>query len=119
MGDGSPNNWRTKQTIFALRLEEAGFSTWNTLAKFWETRELLAGMLGEERVLVKFDERGHVRPEELNGSGREQCHLRSYSNRALGLSCFGVHQPSHVHSDRLTLQSTGNRRVDDCRLHET
>jgi DNA repair photolyase len=55
IGDGSPNGWRTKRTTFAERLEEAGFGAWNSLTKLWEIRDLLAGVLGEERVLVGCD----------------------------------------------------------------
>jgi DNA repair photolyase len=52
IGDGSHNGWRTKKTTFARRLDDAGFSAWNSLNKLWETRDLLAGVLGEQRVLV-------------------------------------------------------------------
>jgi DNA repair photolyase len=55
IGDGSPNGWRTRRTTFAKRLEQAGFGSWNTLAKLWEIRDLLAGVLGEKRVLVGCD----------------------------------------------------------------
>jgi DNA repair photolyase len=55
IGGGSPNGWRTKRTTFAERLEHAGFGGWNSLAKLWETRNFLAGILGEERVLVGCD----------------------------------------------------------------
>jgi len=55
IGDGSPNGWRTKRTTFAERLDEAGFGAWNTLAKLWEVRDLLVGVLGEKRVLVGCD----------------------------------------------------------------
>jgi DNA repair photolyase len=52
IGDGSPNGWRTKRTSFAERLEKAGFGAWNSLAKLWEIRDVLVGVLGEKRVLV-------------------------------------------------------------------
>jgi hypothetical protein len=52
IGDGSPNGWRTRRTNFARRLEESGFGVWNSLAKLWETRDLLIEVLGETRVLV-------------------------------------------------------------------
>ncbi len=45
------------------RLEQAGFGAWITLAKLSETRELLAGVLGEQRVLVgceRFNTVGHA-----------------------------------------------------------
>jgi DNA repair photolyase len=52
IGDGSPNGWRTKRTSFPKRLEQAGLGAWNTLVKFWTVRDLLAEILGAERVLV-------------------------------------------------------------------
>jgi DNA repair photolyase len=55
IGDGSPNGWRTKRTSLAERLEANGFGAWNSLSKLWEIRSLLAGVLGEERVLVGCD----------------------------------------------------------------
>ncbi len=63
IGDGSPNGWRTKRTTLIERLDRAGFGAWNSLAKLWETRELLAGVLGESRVLVGcegFNTVGHA-----------------------------------------------------------
>ena len=74
MGDGSRNGWRTKRTTFASRLEEAEFSAWNTLAKLWEIRELLAGMLGEESVLVGCDGFNSV---GRNGVGSDRASLRA------------------------------------------
>jgi DNA repair photolyase len=55
IGDGSPNGWRTRRTTFAKRLDEAGFGVWNSLDKLWEVRDLLAGVLGAQRVLVGCD----------------------------------------------------------------
>ncbi len=55
IGDGSPDGWRTKRTTLVDRLEQGGFGAWTTLAKFSEIRDLLAGILGEERVLVGSD----------------------------------------------------------------
>jgi DNA repair photolyase len=52
IGDGSPNGWRTKRTVLPERLEAAGFGHWNRLEKLGEIRDLLAAVLGEERVLV-------------------------------------------------------------------
>jgi DNA repair photolyase len=52
IGDGSPNGWRTKKTIFANQLEHAGFGAWNELRKLWEIRDVFAGLLGEGRVLI-------------------------------------------------------------------
>jgi hypothetical protein len=37
------------------RLEQGGFGAWTALAKLWEIRDLLAGVLGEGRVLVGCD----------------------------------------------------------------
>jgi DNA repair photolyase len=55
IGDGSPNGWRTRRTTFARRLSDAGFDAWNSLDKLWEVRDLLAGVLGRQRVLVGCD----------------------------------------------------------------
>ena len=52
IGDGSPNGWRTKRTALPEQLEAAGFGHWNNLEKLGEVRELLAGVLGDERVLI-------------------------------------------------------------------
>jgi hypothetical protein len=52
IGDGSPGGWRTRKTGFPERLAAAGFGEWNDLAKLHEVRDLLAGVLGAERVLV-------------------------------------------------------------------
>jgi DNA repair photolyase len=52
IGDGSKNGWRTRRTHFAERLDQAGFGEWNSLAKLWEVRDLLASVLGASRVLV-------------------------------------------------------------------
>ena len=55
IGDGSPNGWRTKQTDFGKRLDDAGFGAWNALEKLWEIRDLMSGVLGSERVLIGRD----------------------------------------------------------------
>jgi hypothetical protein len=52
IGDGSPNGGRTRRTSLADRLDRAGFGEWNSLAKLWEVRDLLAGVMGPSRVLV-------------------------------------------------------------------
>ena len=52
LGDGSPNGLRTKRTNFVRLLEQAGYSEWTTLEKFWQVRDVLATRLGVERVLV-------------------------------------------------------------------
>jgi len=52
IGDGSPNGWRTKRTALPERLEAAGFGQWNQLERLAEIRDLMATVLGEERVLV-------------------------------------------------------------------
>jgi DNA repair photolyase len=52
IGDGSPGGLRTRRTRFPALLEEAGFGDWNRLDKLWEIRDLLARVLGPERVLV-------------------------------------------------------------------
>jgi DNA repair photolyase len=52
VGDGSPNGWRTKRTVFPERLEAAGFGRWNRLETLGEIHDLFALVLGEERVLV-------------------------------------------------------------------
>jgi DNA repair photolyase len=52
IGDGSAGGWRTRKTGFPEHLAAAGFGEWNGLARFHEVRDLLAGVLGAERVLV-------------------------------------------------------------------
>jgi hypothetical protein len=52
IGDGSPGGWRTRKTGFPERLAAAGFGEWNDLAKLGEVRDLLASVLGADRVLV-------------------------------------------------------------------
>ena len=42
----------TRRTGFPDRLAAAGFGEWNDLAKLHEVRDLLASVLGGERVLV-------------------------------------------------------------------
>jgi DNA repair photolyase len=63
IGDGSPNGWRTRRTRFAERLDQAGFGEWNSLAKLWEVRDIVAGVMGASRVLVGC--------EGFNAVGRE------------------------------------------------
>jgi DNA repair photolyase len=55
IGDGSPNGWRTRRTNFAELLDQAGFGEWNALAKLWEIRDVIAGVMGASRVLVGCD----------------------------------------------------------------
>jgi DNA repair photolyase len=65
IGDGSPGGWRTRRTGFAQRLEAAGFGEWNSLEKLWEVRATLAGVIGNDRVLVGcegFNAVGRGRP---------------------------------------------------------
>jgi hypothetical protein len=52
IGDGSPGGWRTRKTGFPELLVAAGFGEWNDLAKLYEIRDFLAGVLGAGRVLV-------------------------------------------------------------------
>ncbi len=52
IGDGSPGGWRTRRTGFPNRLAAAGFGEWNDIAKLHEVRDLLASVLGTDRVLV-------------------------------------------------------------------
>jgi DNA repair photolyase len=52
IGDGSPGGWRTRRTGFPDRLVAAGFGEGNDLTKLHEVRDLLASVLGGERVLV-------------------------------------------------------------------
>jgi DNA repair photolyase len=52
IGDGSPNSWRTNRTTFANQLEHAGFGASNEMTKLWEIRDVFAGVLEEERVLI-------------------------------------------------------------------
>ena len=52
IGDGSPGGWRTRKSGFPERLAAAGFGEWNDLAKLEEIRDLIAGVLGADRVLV-------------------------------------------------------------------
>ena len=53
-GDGT-HGARTKRTNFPQLLEQAGFGEWNNKEKLWEIRDILAGALGEDRVLVSAD----------------------------------------------------------------
>jgi DNA repair photolyase/predicted SprT family Zn-dependent metalloprotease len=50
-GDGT-HGARTRRTNFPQLLEQAGFGEWNNKEKLWEIRAILAGVLGEDRVLV-------------------------------------------------------------------
>jgi hypothetical protein len=52
IGDGSPGGWRTRRTGFPDRLAAVGFGEWNDIAKLHEIRDLLAFVLGADRVLV-------------------------------------------------------------------
>ena len=53
-GDGT-HGARTRRTNFPQLLEQAGFGEWNNKEKLWEIRDILAGVLGEDRVLVSAD----------------------------------------------------------------
>ena len=53
IGDGSPGGWRTRtDRASPSGSSAAGFGEWNDLAKLHEVRDLLAGVLGDGRVLV-------------------------------------------------------------------
>jgi DNA repair photolyase len=52
IGDGSKSGLRTRRTDFVRRLELAGFGEWTKLEKLWEVRDVMAGILGADRVLV-------------------------------------------------------------------
>jgi hypothetical protein len=52
IGDGPLSGWRTRWSGFPERLLEAGFGEWNDLAKLHEVRDLPAGVLGADQVLV-------------------------------------------------------------------
>jgi hypothetical protein len=54
LGDGS-KGLRTKRTNFEQLLIEAGFGEWTKLEKMYEIRDLLACVLGPERVLVSAE----------------------------------------------------------------
>jgi len=54
LGDGS-HGARTRRTNFLELLEQAGLGEWSKLEKFWEVRDLLASVLGDERVLVSAE----------------------------------------------------------------
>jgi DNA repair photolyase len=77
LGDGSPGGLRTKQTDFPRLLEEAGFSEWNRIEKFWEVKAAFDRVLGPERVLVssegfnKVGTFGPIAPEGRPASGGE------------------------------------------------
>jgi DNA repair photolyase len=51
LGDGS-HGARTKRTNFLQLLDQAGFGEWAKIEKLWEVRDILAQVLGAERVLV-------------------------------------------------------------------
>lgn len=53
-GDGT-HGARTRRTNFPQLLEQAGFGEWNNKEKLWEIRDILAGVLGEDRVLVSAE----------------------------------------------------------------
>jgi DNA repair photolyase len=53
-GDGT-HGARTKRTNFPQLLDRAGFGEWNNKEKLWEIRDILAGVLGEARVLVSVE----------------------------------------------------------------
>jgi hypothetical protein len=55
LGDGSKHGARTKRTNFLQLLDQAGFGEWAKIDKLWEVRDLLAGVLGAERVLVSAE----------------------------------------------------------------
>src|SRR5262249_29232322 len=52
IGDGPPVDWRTRRSGFPERLSAAGFGEWNDLAKLHGVRDLLAGAVGADGVLV-------------------------------------------------------------------
>jgi DNA repair photolyase len=52
VGDGSPGGLRTRRTAFVRLLEAAGFAEWTRLDKLEEVRDLMAQVLGADRVLV-------------------------------------------------------------------
>jgi DNA repair photolyase len=54
LGDGS-HGARTKHTNFLQLLNQAGFGEWARIEKLWEVRDLLAGVLGADRVLVSAE----------------------------------------------------------------
>ena len=54
LGDGS-HGARTKRTNFLQLLNQAGFGEWARIEKLWEVRDLLAGVLGADRVLVSAE----------------------------------------------------------------
>jgi DNA repair photolyase len=54
LGDGT-HGARTRRTDFLQRLEAAGYTAWIGLEKFREVRDLLARVLGNDRVLVSAE----------------------------------------------------------------
>jgi len=54
LGDGT-HGARTRRTNFLYLLEQAGFGEWSRIEKMWEVRDILAGVLGAERVLVSAE----------------------------------------------------------------
>jgi len=63
-GDGT-HGARTRRTNFPQLLEQAGFGEWNNKEKLWEIRDILVGVLGEDRVLVRaegFNAVGQAQP---------------------------------------------------------
>lgn len=55
LGDGSRGGLRTKRTGFPRMLDEAGYSEWNTVEKFWEVVEAFRRVLGPARVLTSCE----------------------------------------------------------------
>ena len=55
VGDGSKNGLRTKRTGFIELLDAAGFGEWARLEKLWEIRNVMTNVLGEARVLVRYE----------------------------------------------------------------
>jgi hypothetical protein len=52
IGDGSPGGSRTRRTGYIRRLQSTGLEAWAALDRLWEFRDLAAGVLGLDRVLV-------------------------------------------------------------------
>jgi len=55
IGDGSRNGLRTKRTNFVALLEAAGHAEWTRIEKLWEVRDVMAEILGPDRVLTSRD----------------------------------------------------------------
>jgi DNA repair photolyase len=54
IGDGS-HGARTRRTNFLRLLEQAGFGEWARIDKMWQVHEILAAVLGAERVLISVE----------------------------------------------------------------